>query len=922
MRPIKLTVSAFGPYAGVTVFDFEKLGANGLYLITGDTGAGKTTIFDAITYALYGEASGDNREPSMFRSKYADPLCPTEVELTFSYAGKTYTVKRNPEYHRLKSRGEGFTTRKAEAILTYPDGRVITKQRDVDNAIRTIMGINRSQFLQIAMIAQGDFLKLLLAPTEERKKIFRQIFKTQLYQDLQEKLKYESGRLNDQCIALRSSIKQYIDGIVCDENDVLSIEVRKAKNGALLTNDVIELLERLREQDENAYEILRKEIENEDRELALINGNLGRIEAKEKAQSALDQAKKDLISEIEVNQTCRSSFEMEKIRIPERDTLSSEKAKIEAEYPRYRAMEMLAKQIDESKKDIARLEMRLINECEQNHTAAEEFEKLKNEYEALSDAGEGKAKLINQKEKAEVKQDKLQNLTRSLEDFHQCESRLIVCQREYKEASEKSARINADYEAKYRAFLDEQAGIIAETLEDGKPCPVCGSLVHPCIASKSMKAPTEAQIKMAKDAADRARKFAEQKSGDCRSAKTELAVTKLEVEKQVGALWQGYSLNQAESILSAEKKTVSLTIEELCKAIAFEDKRVSRREKISRQLPEWEKQLKQQEKDITSHKTDLEAKKGSLKEKQKQCDNEKKLLRFVSRMEAEKEAAKIGRTIDRMKSDYENAQNALIESNKRYFGLKETIKQLSAQIPAALDLNKAAETEKKAAVMEKRRRNDNLSKLLHSRMEANRKALDSIREKAGDLDALENRYGWLKGLSNTANGNISGKEKVMLETYIQMAYFDRIIARANTRFMIMSSGQYELKRRKEAENNRSQSGLDLDVVDHYNGSVRSVKTLSGGESFKASLSLALGLSDEIQSSAGGVKLDTMFVDEGFGSLDEESLDQAMKALLSLADGNRLVGIISHVADLKKRIDKQIVITKGKYGGSKAEIVVS
>ncbi len=214
-----------------------------------------------------------------------------------------------------------------------------------------------------------------------------------------------------------------------------------------------------------------------------------------------------------------------------------------------------------------------------------------------------------------------------------------------------------------------------------------------------------------------------------------------------------------------------------------------------------------------------------------------------------------------------------------------------------------------------------MSKAFHTRIQTNRNALDNIRSRMSNLAELEKRYTWIKALSNTANGNISGKEKVMLETYIQMTYFDRIIARANTRFMIMSGGQYELKRRKEAENNKSQSGLDLDVIDHYNGTERSVKTLSGGESFKASLSLALGLSDEIQASAGGVKLDTMFVDEGFGSLDDESLDQAMRALSSLTDGNRLVGIISHVNELKSRIDKQIVVTKDKSGGSKASIII-
>ena len=312
MRPIKLTVSAFGPYAGRTVLDLDKLGANGLYLITGDTGAGKTTIFDAITYALYGEASGDNREPSMFRSKYAEADTPTEVELVFSYAEKTYTVKRNPEYDRPKSRGDGFTTQKAEAQLQYPDGRVVTKQRDVDNAIRDIMCINRSQFLQIAMIAQGDFLKLLLAPTEDRKKIFRQIFKTQLYQDLQDRLKRESGQLNDKCEAARSSIKQYIDGISCDENDVLSIEVEKAKSGILPTTDVIDLVDRLLSQDNDKKSVIEKSISDADKKLEIVNANLGKIEAKEKAQTALEKAQNDLAAENETNLTLKDAFEIGK----------------------------------------------------------------------------------------------------------------------------------------------------------------------------------------------------------------------------------------------------------------------------------------------------------------------------------------------------------------------------------------------------------------------------------------------------------------------------------------------------------------------------------------------------------------------------------------------------------------------------------
>lgn len=369
------------------------------------------------------------------------------------------------------------------------------------------------------------------------------------------------------------------------------------------------------------------------------------------------------------------------------------------------------------------------------------------------------------------------------------------------------------------------------------------------------------------------------------------------------------------------RKSVSDEINTLDIAISEEEKKVSRRSELSESLPKTETLLKERDNDISTRNTALEADKASLSERKKQCDADKESLRFGSIAEAKKKSEALEKTISEMKEAFDKAQNALSESDKKIAGYTSSIKELTKQLSSDCDLDKEEETKKKTEITEKKTADDAVAKVLHSRIESNTQVLANIRAKVGDLDALEKRYTWLKALSNTANGNISGKEKVMLETYIQMTYFDRIIARANTRFMIMSGGQYELKRRKEAENNRSQSGLDLDVIDHYNGTERSVKTLSGGESFKASLSLALGLSDEIQASAGGVKLDTMFVDEGFGSLDEESLDQAMKALLSLADGNRLVGIISHVADLKNRIDKQIVVTKEKSGGSKASIIV-
>ena len=274
MRPIKLTVSAFGPYAGEMEFDFDKLGTGGLYLITGDTGAGKTTIFDAITYALYGDPSGNNREVSMFRSKYADIKTPTFVRLVFNYKEKEYTIERNPEYERAAQRGSGLTKQTAGVKLTLPDGKPLTKTKEVENAINNIIGINREQFCQIAMIAQGDFLKLLISPTKDRIEIFRHIFKTKLYSDLQDRLKSELSVLNNDCSKIKQSISQYIAGINCSDSSLLSLDVTKAKKGDLPTDECILLIEKLIAEDTLAEEKADNSITEIEKQLDILKINI------------------------------------------------------------------------------------------------------------------------------------------------------------------------------------------------------------------------------------------------------------------------------------------------------------------------------------------------------------------------------------------------------------------------------------------------------------------------------------------------------------------------------------------------------------------------------------------------------------------------------------------------------------------------
>ena len=921
MRPLKLTMFAFGPYAGRTVLDLSALGTSGLYLITGDTGAGKTTIFDAITYALYGEASGNNRDASMLRSKYAPTETPTEVELLFSYGGKEYTVKRNPEYMRPKTRGSGITKQSAEAELRYPDGRIVTKQREVDQAVREIVGLDRNQFMQIAMIAQGDFLKLLLATTDERKEIFRRIFKTRLFYTLQEALKQEARTLSDSCAAVRGSLSQYIAGITADEDDPLAIELAGAQAGHLPLGETIYLLKRLIEQDTQRESALTRGKEELEKQLETVYGILAKMEQWENAQKAVVRDKKSLAEETLRAEALRKECESRRKALPEAEDAAAKSAALEAELPRYDTLEALAAGIRALRKELSQKQAAQAETAEKLKAENAAVTELGETLKTLAGAGESIQKLSAQKKLADDRAARLQRALTAVNEHAAKLAALEALQTEYLNASRKSAAAAADYEAKNRAFLDEQAGILAQSLAEGEPCPVCGSVHHPHPAEKSENAPTEAQLKAAKKAADAAQQEAQKKSEACAAARAEAETLEQSIRDRLTQLVLAPEPNTAKAALQNALKESKNGLEALAAAIESEKQKLARKTALEEALPKKEADAAALKVSLESLAQDTAGLNAQLRTKTEQLEADQKALPYASKAQAQAQIEALKETSEKIKQAAREAEEALGQSEKTLAELGAAIKRLEEQLADRQDIDKDAETQRRAELLSARADAEKHIKRVSARLSANGAALRNIEQNAGNLEALEKKYAWVRALSDTANGNLTGREKLMLETYIQTSFFDRIIARANARFLVMSGGQYELKRRRTAENNKSQSGLDLDVIDHYNGTERSVKTLSGGESFKASLSLALGLSDEIQSSAGGVRLDTMFVDEGFGSLDDESVDQAMRALSDLTEGDRLVGIISHVAELKSRIDKQIIVTKKRQGGSSAEIVV-
>lgn len=919
MRPVKLIISAFGPYAKRTELDLDALGKRGLYLITGDTGAGKTTLFDAITFALYGEPSGENRSASMLRSKYADDAVPTEVELTFMDKGQKYIVRRNPNYMRKKLRGKGMTKENENAELQLPDGSVVTKSTDVTAKITEILGVNKKQFCQIAMIAQGDFLKLLLADTKDRQSHFRAIFGTGIYQEFQDKLKGEALRTAGERKAKKASTEQYINDILCASDNPLVATLARAKAGELPAEDTMSMLDSLIAQDKERSESIKGEETSVAKRIEEITGILTRAVEQEKTRKTRENAQEALEKKQAEAQELAANLEEADKKVIETQPLEKEVSDIEHELPQYAVLEESLAKIRKLDGDLQRERESHARQETDLTRLREELQTLRTDREGLTNAGENRVRLKGEVKQLEDRLERLNSLNSDIAELSRKESALETAQKRYLAAEDRANGLEKKAEAMRRAFNREQAGIMAEQLAEGEPCPVCGSTHHPCKAKLSEDAPTEQAVKKAETEAKAAKETSRKESDQAGQAKGQVESAREAVEARARELLGDCAWDQVGQKLKQERVEADKGLKDLWAMIQAEDNRIRHRELLDKQIPELEQREKDIDEALKTMTGNISNYVGQLDQLNAQVKSQSEGLHYPSADAAKAHKSELEKKIEVAKRIQAKAKAALDGCNGEINRQKAIIEQADVLLADAEPVDAVAlEAEKDALSQRQTLLNEQTTQAQH-RLLTNTRVREQLVNLSAELTALDERWQWMKALSDTANGDINKKDKIMLETYVQTRYFDRILRRANVHLMRMSGGQYDLQRCKTADNQKSQSGLDMEVVDHYNGTTRSVKTLSGGESFIASLSLALGLSEEVQMSSGGIQMDTLYVDEGFGSLDEDALQKAMHALNSLTEGNRLIGIISHVEELRRAIDRQIVVTKERTGGSSARI---
>lgn len=1036
----KLIVSAFGPYATEQELDFEKyLDNQNMFVITGNTGAGKTTIFDAINFVLYGEASGSERDGKSLRSDFADSSTKTEVKLWFSLKNKDYYIKRSPQYFRSKQRGEGLTENKAEAELIYDD-KTITGTKEVTRQVEEILGITCEQFKQLVMIPQGEFKKLLNSDSDKKEEIFRKIFGTKVFSDIQNNIKTEAN-----------SLKKSIEEVLRDrENKIKSFQLRKDDdllNSLILNKDLnIELI----------LEEFVKSIDADKEEDRILK------EKEDNIKSKLDNLSKELVLGKEANKKLET---LEKYKIDfERLNALKESFKLKEEELRYakkavtalnyeekyiekkRILDRIRKNLSISIENLNKLKIHL-EKAEVDFKKEVEKEPIRNELNKRIDEIQGlKEKTLVYKENSEKLnllkasytkiKERIENIKKEIDEktkllieinneiniiqsLKEEASKLDIESLNYKAKEEKlnTLKLSIDklinelskekklredyevlnnnyinkrkiYEALDESFRNNLAGILAKNLEEGKECPVCGSISHPNLAKLEDKDISEDEVKKAKLEEEASRKKMEVSLTNLTKIKAEINSLK---NDNINKLFKEIFNEELEEDISLSFNKVYkelISVEEILNNITLKKKEVDKEilkelnlskkkseienlnEALRKELEEKNnellvregevktqeanlnnivndfkgsiksiEELNLEEKDISNklkalkeayEKSELDLKniktefdkengnKDTLEKQEKEADTEynncvaefkDKVLSlgfenykdYISKRKQESEIEVLENEIQKYNVDLSNA-------NKLYSLTLEECKNIKfvdiKSIEASIE-----EVDKERVYI------NNLLKEVYLRINQNTKILEDCLSFNKKIETQEEKYKTIGRLSKIINGD--NPRKISFERYVLAAYFEDIISAANIRFSKMTNSRFELLRKEDVGDKRKGQGLDLEVYDNYTGKSRDVKTLSGGESFKASLAMALGLSDVVQRYSGGIQLDTIFIDEGFGTLDPESLDIAIETLIDLQDNGRVVGIISHVQELKDRIEVKLEVTSTNQG-SKVE----
>lgn len=923
MKPLKLTMSAFGSYAGKNVIDFTGQ-QQGIFLITGDTGAGKTTIFDAITYALYNQTSGGERNGNMMRSQYAQPETETYVELEFLYRGQTYRVRRNPDYKITKTLKNGKIREQKvphSVELTLPDGTVFPEKKNATDAkIIEILGLTADQFSQIVMIAQGDFLKLLYTKSDERKMIFSKLFRTDIYWKIQENLRRKSMEMDERIQENDRAFEQEKSRIILlPESEELPLD---------------ELVERLRERLKDALKeqnLRRANVEELNKKITKYEEINKLFVSLEKIRQNGKELEARQVESKERRQQIENALKADKVLVAEQQNLRQQQT------------------VEQSVQAIAKMEETLTNNQEMFETLKTQLQEV--EAEQKREAADIQKKMLAleqsfpsyealQNARSEEQQAKKvwEDLGKTSEEsFHKKEAGIAALKEQQKrqeqvveqtkknwEQTSLSASESAKhYEHMYEDFLKEQAGILAENLSAGCPCPVCGSTVHPDPAKLSDHAVTELEVEQAK----KTRAAAEEKR--------DMAYAAFEAEKtEKQKLAQAVEKEEADFVLAqtiakqqrkeAEQNYVSLQkiAEQIREKLVYPSLAEAKKQYAAMQkaLEAAEQEIAKKRQKVSELAEAMNTLKGQKLAEEENQKTAKKLA-----VKTEKEYAKLleksgfvseetyhlailpersRSKLEREEKEYESqclrqqSEQKLLEkqvSGKTYTDTTELNEQLKVE--------KQALKEAEKTYME-----------LHTAYENDRSVLQNCAVYLEKGKKLESEDQVIKSLSKTANGRLSGSAKIDFETYIQRQYFKQIIHEANKRLLTMSNHQFILKLKEEANTGRkTNEGLDLSVYSLVTDSERDVKTLSGGESFLAALAMALGLSDIVERSAGAIHPDMMFIDEGFGSLDAQSRQQAIEVLGELAGDSRMVGIISHVTELKEQIDRKLVVSRTDKG---------